>query len=87
MLPGTEARGTDHSGEAISQDYRRFVVVVPMRDYGSEREALDGVAGRKPIAAVEEVGASASFHGPLAASGGFENFGHNQTVHERFGSQ
>jgi hypothetical protein len=77
MLPGTEARGPDHRGQPISEDYHGFVVVVPMCDYGSERKAPDGVAGRKGVAAVEEVDASVSFQGPLAAGCSFENFGHN----------
>jgi len=77
MLPGTEARGPDHRRQAISEDYNRYIVVVPMRDYGSERKASNGVAGRKPVAAVEEVDASVSFQGPLAAGCSFEHFGHN----------
>ena len=52
MLPGAEARCANHSGETISEDYNRFIIVVLMRDYRSQRKASDGVAGRKSVTAV-----------------------------------
>jgi phage gp37-like protein len=65
MLPGSEAGRPNRSRQTVCEDYNHFLVVVLMRDHGSEREALDGVTGREAITSMEEVPTSVTLEGPL----------------------
>lgn len=61
MPPGREAGRRNRSRQTVCEDNYRSFVVVTARYHGSEREALDGVAGREPVASVEEVSCAVTF--------------------------
>jgi hypothetical protein len=87
MLPGAEAGRADQGRKSVAEKHYRFVVMVLMGDYRSERKALNGMAGWERIAAVKKVSTAIAFQGALPAGGDFENFGDNQGVDYRLAAQ
>jgi len=76
-----------HGGQAVCLNHHPRVVVVLVCDHGSEREALQSVAGRKTIAAVKEMSAAISLERPLTSRDWFQNFRHHEAVPQRLRSQ
>src|SRR5580765_181033 len=86
VLPGSNPRCADYSGQTVGGDRDDWLVLVLMGQEGGDGPYLDRMSGRKRSPAAPKL-AGIFLVGSIATRGFLQNSSHNQSVQQRFGSQ